>query len=602
MSIKSKIRIQTASEPLVAWVDDGQTLWDAIQASGLWPAGDCGGRGICGKCKVKAAGELSHVTDDEKEYLLPEELAAGFRLACRCQVLGEAQAFLPDTKISTSKSGMLMFENYPGLLPAVNFINACIPRFEKKDPAPLLERIQRVLKNYKMEISPANLNLLNGLDKGDGINITAGTLDDTVIRVFPRHSTSLYGLAIDIGTTSLACVVVDLVSGRLAGQYERPNSQISAGRDILSRVSFAGEKPGNLEILHRQVMGDISEIISEITSDLKIDIEDILEVTVVGNPVMLHLFLGLDPKGLGAAPYTGLFQSAVAVRSDSLGLPINPAGRVYVLPQIAGFLGADIVGCLLVDDIERPGNSLLIDIGTNGEMALRTDRDIAACSVAAGSAFEGGGITCGMVARNGAIDRVWLDEGKIKYSVLGKGKPLGICGSGLVDLLAVLLDIGALDETGLIIPERFSGKYRQSTNGTELIIIPEEESAADTPVVFNQSDVRELQLAKGAVRAGIEILLREEKLQVQDVQEVLLAGAFGNHLNPHSLIKIGMLPGFAPDIIKNFGNAAVRGAVMALISAPERERASEIANRVRAIELANREDFSQLFVESMNLR
>ncbi|MGE5416295.1 MAG: ASKHA domain-containing protein [Acidobacteriota bacterium] len=600
MTEKLKIRIHTASETLIAWVDGGQTLWDAIQSSGLWPTGDCGGRGICGKCKVKAAGKLSPTED--QDHLLPEELAAGFRLACRCQVFGEAEVFLPDTKISTSKLGMLMFETYPGLLPTVNFINASIPRYDKDVPVSLLERIQRVLKNQKIELSPANLNLLHDLDKGDGINITAGTLDDAIVRIFPRHSTSLFGLAVDIGTTSLACVVVDLISGKLSGLYEKPNAQITVGRDILSRVSFAGESPEKLKTLNKLVINDINDILADIKKDLAIDQEDVLEMTVVGNPVMLHLFLGLDPRGLGTAPYTGLFRSAVAVRSETLGLAINPAGRVYVLPQIAGFLGADIVGCLLADDIDRPGTSLLIDIGTNGEMALRSARDIAACSVAAGSAFEGAGITSGMVARNGAIDRVWLNEGEIKYSVLGNTKPIGICGSGLVDLLSVLLEIGVLDETGLIIPERFPGKYRQSKNGLELLIINEEDSANGMPVVFNQGDVRELQLAKGAVRAGVEILLREEKLQVEDVQEVLLAGAFGNHLNPQSLVKIGMLPAFDPNIVKNFGNAAVRGAVMALISVPERERASELAGRVRAIELANRDDFSQLYIESMNLR
>jgi len=284
-----------------------------------------------------------------------------------------------------------------------------------------------------------------------------------------------------------------------------------------------------------------------------------------------------------------------------LGLPMNPAGRVVILPQIGGFLGADVVGCLLAADLEGPGCTLLIDIGTNGEIVLKNNDQYLACSVAAGPAFEGVGITSGMMAVNGAIDRFWIEKGRIRYSVLGGSKPRGICGSGLLDLLAVLLELRVLDETGLIDGSRFPGRCRDSSNGTELVIVEGEDTAEGVPVVINQQDIRQLQLAKGAVRTGVEMLMKEAGLSAADIDEVLLAGSFGNHLHPRSLLRCGMLPGLRTGVIRNIGNAAARGALTALLSLPEREKSKVLAGRVRPLNLADRPDFSEMFLQSMNL-
>ena len=316
---------------------------------------------------------------------------------------------------------------------------------------------------------------------------------------------------------------------------------------------------------------------------------------------MLHLFLGVDPRGLGGAPYTGLFRGATSVRAGSLGLPMHPSGRVLLLPQVAGFLGSDIIACLLAVDDRSPESFLLVDIGTNGEMILKHGNRLWACSVAAGSAFEGGDISSGMVARGGAIDRLWLEDGKIRYNIIGLGKPEGICGSGMIDLLHVLLKMGVLDETGLINPHKFTGSWRETDRGAELIIVEESETAQGVPIVFNQQDVRQLQLAKGAVRAGIDILMKEAGIEAQEIDEILFAGAFGNYLTPDSVMGIGMIPHFAPKQIKAWGNAALRGAAT-LILIPEREKAERLANKVKAVELADHPDFSQVFVERMALK
>ena len=346
-------------------------------------------------------------------------------------------------------------------------------------------------------------------------------------------------------------------------------------------------------------MQDVAGMVENLLAGLDVTAEDILEMTVVGNPVMLHLFLGVDPQGLGRAPYVGLFRETTSVRAGSLGIPMHPAGRVLLLPQIAGFLGSDIIACLLAVDDSSPNCFLLVDIGTNGEMALKNGNRVVACSVAAGSAFEGGDITSGMVARGGAIERFWLEDGKLRHNVIGMGKPEGICGSGMIDLLAVLLNLGVLDETGLINPGRYPGAWRDTERGAELILVDDTETASGVPVVFNQQDVRQLQLAKGAVRAGIDILMKEAGVGPEKIKEVLFAGAFGNYLNSKSVLEIGMIPQFRPERIKAVGNAALRGAISALILVPEREKAQRYANEVITVELADHPDFSRVFVESM---
>ncbi|NLB17858.1 MAG: DUF4445 domain-containing protein, partial [Syntrophomonadaceae bacterium] len=509
MSRLVKVKIYTASEPLVSWIYEGQTVWQAVQKAGVLQRGDCGGRGICGKCKARVEGDVLPLTSEEEELLSIEEKQNGFRLTCKCHVMGETSVFLPEIRIANLKGGLLMFERYPGVLAAIKKVDTHVPPFNRKSPIPLMERVQWSFKDYELDISSANLNQIAELDQGDGFRITGGVLDKNVLRIYPQGQGRFCGLAVDIGTTWISCALIDLVTGELLGEDGVLNSQIEFGRDILARISYVMENNNGIEELNDRVVRDISLMVEELLEDLDIGSEDILEMTVVGNPVMLHLFVGLDPRGLGRAPYVGLFRRSISRRAAALGMPMHPAGRVLILPQVAGFLGSDVVACLLAVEGNSLDNFLILDIGTNGEMVLVKDDDMFACSIAAGSAFEGGGITSGMVARGGAIDRFWLEDDELKYSVLGIESPQGICGSGLVDLLNVLLDLEVIDETGLIQPDKYAGKWHDTPRGTELIIVEETESSQGLPLVLNQQDIRQLQLAKGAVRAGIDILLKE---------------------------------------------------------------------------------------------
>ncbi|NLW44325.1 MAG: DUF4445 domain-containing protein [Syntrophomonadaceae bacterium] len=602
MNNRLKVRIYTASEPLVSWVEKGQTVWDSVQQAGIIQRGECGGRGLCLKCKARVKGEVSPPTDEELSALSPEEVSQGYRLTCKCRVLGETSVFLPDIRVADCKTGLLMYERYPGVLSAVRTVSANIPRFDRTNPIPLLERVREAFKGYDLELTPLDLNLMAELDKGADFKVIGGLLESTVLRIHPEGSGCFLGVALDIGTTSLSCVLVDLVSGELLGEGYTANSQIAYGRDILARISYVMENEQGLKVLQEKVIGDISGMIKTLLAKLNADPEDILEMTVVGNPVMLHLFLGADPRGLGHAPYMGLFRDAFSVPGGNLGMTMHPAGRVRLLPQIAGFLGADIVACLLAVDGGSPPSFLLIDIGTNGEIVLKHKDLLLACSVAAGPAFEGGGITSGMVARTGAIDRFWLEDGKLNYNVIGGVKPEGICGSGLIDLVHVLLETGLLDETGLIHAERYYGAWRDSEKGVELVIVDGSKTESGIPVVFNQEDVRRLQLAKAAVRAGVDILLQEAGIAPEDIGEVMFAGAFGNYLNPKAVLGTGMIPQFQPEAIKAIGNAALRGAIAALLVIPEREKARQYAREIRAVELADHPDFSRVFIAGMELK
>ncbi|MGE5397422.1 MAG: ASKHA domain-containing protein [Chitinophagales bacterium] len=601
MPDKQRVRIHTASETLIAWVPTGYSVWDAVHQAGIWVLGDCGGNGTCGKCKTRIEGCSSPLSPVEEEKLLLEDKAAGYRLACQCRVMANLDIYLPEIRISALKPGLLVFEKFPGILPAVRSVSRHIPRFDREDPVPLLERIKWAFDDYELDILPSNLNTIADLDRGDGFYVNAGLLDSRIIGIHPSNEGSFFGIALDLGTTTLQCIVVDLINGEVLGVNEITNSQIAAGRDILSRISYSIEHDNGLVSLHEMVLTSVRTMIEELAHSLNIDTGSILEMTVVGNPVMLHLFLGLDVRNMGSSPYIGIFRNAVAFRGDTLNLPMNPGGRIYVMPQVGSFLGADVLACLLAVDTEEHEEFLLIDIGTNGEMLLKKDGTIWGCSVAAGGAFEGACITSGMMAAAGAIDRFWIEEGSLRFSVLGTNNPLGICGSGLIDLLACLLDLEAVDVNGLIHPEKYTGQWRDSVNGIELIIAEGSSTGSGLPIVFNQQDVRQLQLAKAAIRTGVDILLNEAGIKAKDVDKVLMAGAFGNHLNPASLLKIGMLPGLDMANFRNIGNAALRGAVTALINLTKRDKASRLAKTIKRLELAEREDFSRMYIDSINL-
>ena len=376
-----------------------------------------------------------------------------------------------------------------------------------------------------------------------------------------------YALAIDIGTTTVVCYLLDGKTGAVLAQSSTMNPQAQFGADVISRIQHVLENQGG-EAMQKCIRNALEKLTADVAAQAGIHPADITVAAIVGNTAMHHLLLGIDPSPLVVPPYMpNVFE---ALEKDI----------ARILPNIAGFVGGDTVGCMVAtrfDALEKL--TLMIDIGTNGEMVLGDKNRRIACSTAAGPAFEGAKISCGMRGAAGAVDHVWLEDGQVKYHVIGDGEALGLCGSGLLDLVAVLLDLEIIDESGYL-EDR---EYR----------------LGDTPVVLTQKDVREVQLAKAAIRAGIELLAQELGVQVESIAQVYLAGAFGNYLTPASACRIGMIPPALLDRIRPIGNAAGEGAKLCALSKAEFTYSQELAKHTDFLELASLPDFQDCYVDAL---
>jgi uncharacterized 2Fe-2S/4Fe-4S cluster protein (DUF4445 family) len=386
------------------------------------------------------------------------------------------------------------------------------------------------------------------------------------------------------------------------------NPQTRYGDDVVSRIQFSTQDERGLQILQGEIVAALNKIIGDTTRAAGVLPENIYGMTVVGNTTMHHLFLGISPAALARSPYVPAATASLCLSAAELGIAIHPEAHVWVLPNIAGWVGADTVGVILATDLPNHEEiALAIDIGTNGEMALGSRKRLIACSTAAGPAFEGAHLSCGMRAADGAIDAVSID-GDVHWHAIGEGAPRGICGSGLVDLIAEMLRSGVIDSTGMMVASdalRTQGqaglaeRVTQEGRQREFSLVGPAEGAGGYPIRVTQRDVRELQLAKGAIRAGIEILMKELGIGPEDVRRVYLAGAFGNYIRPASALAIGLIPRFPNAETIPVGNAAGSGARMALLSTSARERASRIPTQVEYLELSGRPDFQEEFAAAL---
>lgn len=399
------------------WTLIGKSIWEVLELSGMNFDGDCGGRGTCGKCKVRIKGQISELGDQEREHLLPEELKRGERLACYCTVNGSAEVYLDynwsDVYSKGVKNSGFINKNYK---PEVMIREIFIAGKEKDYPIPIMDRLKKALSGYKIELTTENLNELSRVDRmgRPTLELYALVFSDEVVKYIGKNREPVYGLALDIGTTSLFTALIDMETGQVVNVSSQNNMQRVYGNDIISRVSYCMENGDGLEKLQRIVINNINSMIEEMLKEMAATGGNIYKLTVVGNPVMLHFFMGLEVGGFTAAPYTGLFSSGITYSPARLGLNVNPDAEMAVLPQIGGFVGADTISCLLSISPSANNRYLLVDIGTNGEIVVCNRGRMWAASAAAGPAFEGGEISSGMKAGNGAIDKVWLDDGNLK--------------------------------------------------------------------------------------------------------------------------------------------------------------------------------------------
>ena len=586
---------------------EGSTLLDAARSRGICIRSECGGRGICGKCRVFVRGAVSEPTERELEVLPREELERGARLACQARVAGSCVVYVPPE--SRLLRRRILSEGVRAevvVSPAVEKLYLELEAPSISDPTPDFERLARALvEEYGVADLEAPLEVLSQLP---GVLRRAGWKITVVIRRGRElisveegdTRSSLYGLALDIGTSKIACYLVDLSSGDLVGVESAENPQIQYGEDLISRLTYVVQKDGGLEELREAVTRAANRLIRTCCSKAGVAPSAIYEVVVVGNTVMHHIFMGLDPRYLGTSPYVPAAKK-VESKAKNLGLAANEQARVLALPIIARFVGADAVADILATRLyEASEYCLLLDIGTNTEVVLGRRDKMLATSCASGPAFEGGHVEFGTKAVEGAIERVRIDPDtlEVEYETIGDARPIGICGSGVVDAIAELLKCGVVDRRG-VMKEVECPRIRKRREQLEFVVAWREETGIGRDIVITQRDVREIQLAKGAVYAGCSVLMKRLRIDSRDVKKIYIAGAFGTRLNVESAIVIGLIPDVSRDLIEVVGNAAGVGAVMALVSTEERARAEEISRKVEYVELVADPSFKDELRDSL---
>ncbi|MHC6179926.1 ASKHA domain-containing protein [Clostridium sp. JNZ X4-2] len=595
-------------------VSEGSTLKDALVKSGLNFDFPCGGIGKCGKCLVKVLSPKIEALQKESEHLSKNEILEGMHLACLTEIHSNMLVELNMEKNTDYNILQSSVEKNSAILPLLkkDFIQLDLPSLEhqKSDLSRLKEKL--ILKNpdyrgLKIGI-PILQQLPDKLRKAHN-NVTV-IIDKNEILGIEKGNTShkMFGIAFDIGTTTVVGYLMDLYTGKELAVSSSLNPQIKFGADVISRTTYANQNENGLKLLQSTILKLLNELIDDVSKKSNIKKDDIYALTVVGNTCMHHLFLGLTPRYIAAVPYVPVVNESIKLNAPELNLNINPSGRVFALPTIAGFVGADTVAVILATDIDKSKDiKLAVDIGTNGEMVLGSSKKLVSCSTAAGPAFEGAQISSGMRGANGAIDHVCFGE-SMTYTVIGNEKPRGICGSGLLDIIAGFVKTGLINKRGkLLSPDKLTNPAAKNYsnriityNGTNaFLMVPASETVNGNPILITQNDITSIQLAKGAISAGIKILVEKLEINLDDIKEVLLAGAFGNYMNPHSACTIGLIPKELEPKIKMVGNAAGSGAKLALLSQIEFERSDEIANKVTYIELGAQKHFNLEFARGM---
>jgi uncharacterized 2Fe-2S/4Fe-4S cluster protein (DUF4445 family) len=643
LALMNKIKVTLLPEDREIWVPQGEMLSEALLMAGFALETPCAGHGVCGKCKVQVMGALAASTSAsgesaghlelyaaEWQHLSLEEIQQGYRLACQVvlqedvqvRISSEFREVLRKTIDITSTGNGSKFP----LCPLVRKAFLVLPEPTLEDRLGDWERMERGLveKGFLprpdqmergLQLDGAVLQELPRVLRVNNYQVTAVLYDSKLIAVEAGDTTaSSYGIALDIGTTTMVGGLIDLATGEQLAVTSRTNPQRSFGADVISRISFGSQGKSQLEELQSRLLEAVNQMIDELIETAQVDRKHIYEAVVVGNTAIHHLFLGLDPTYLGQGPYVPVVTRPLRVKARQLGIHLRDSSYLYLLPNIAGFVGGDAVGVILSTGLYQSSDiRLAVDIGTNGEIVLGSAQQLLACSTAAGPAFEGARIKHGMRAAEGAIEKVIMEE-DVKVAVIGSVLPVGVSGSGLIDAVAEMLRLGIIDHTGRILsqaelpaelPESIRRRVVKDNNGREFILVWGEESGSSRPITINQEDIRELQLAKGAITAGIKVLQKELAIKKDQIAEVYLAGAFGSCINPVSAMAIGLIPAMPPGRVKAVGNAAGAGAKLALLSRSARKQAAGIAREVRYIELSGRPDFQEAFLNAMyfpNLR
>ncbi|OGO13796.1 MAG: hypothetical protein A2Y53_07945 [Chloroflexi bacterium RBG_16_47_49] len=584
------------------------SVLNAAQDGGIALASICGGVGICDSCKIRLLhGKLTDPTLEEKALFSEGEFQAGFRLACQSFPLSDLTIEIPPESLTAPQR--LQIE---GQAQSVQLDPPVIP-IELDIPEPTITDLRADTMRVKdslvqkgiplpVEFKYLVLKTISPLLRANNWHVSLAMRKGSIVAILPSKS-PLLGLAVDVGTTKLAAYLCDLGTGTILAKTGAMNPQTGFGEDVISRISYSNNVSDGNKVLQSRLIDTLNEAIEELCLNARtlnpiLNSDQIVEAVVVGNTAMHHLFAGLPVHQLGVAPYVPAVSEPLELDAHIIGLKIAPGAKIHLPSNIAGYVGADHVAMLLSTGISfATKTSIAIDIGTNTEITLAHNNQLLSCSCASGPAFEGAHIQAGMRAAPGAIERVQIIHGELRIQTIDNLDPVGLCGSGILDAIACMLDIGVLDHRGSFILDHPS--VRQTGPKREFLLVDHKKTGNGRDLVVSRQDINEIQLAKGAIRAGIEILLEYAGISAEMVEEFIIAGAFGTYINIPSAIRIGMLPALPLIRFHQVGNAAGAGARQMLLSLEQRRLAEEIAKRVHYIELSTYPNFANIFSKSL---
>lgn len=620
-------------EPLSrrAFIFPDKNFYELLTKAGIKIRSLCGGVGSCGKCKIifqKGQDALTPPSKSELNVLSSEELKKGWRLACQTKVRNDFfskfktqepphfRVYLPedllfeDFKILTSglNKGVQLHPN-------IHKYHIKVQKPELNNPYSDLDRILAALKvQFDKENQPsftidyAVLQKIPNILREKDHQITLTILNNgKIIDCEPGNTVdNNFGIAIDIGTTTIVAYLLNLNNGKIYAVASCLNPQTAFGEDVVSRITYASTNQQGLDQLNSRLINALNNLIKKLCKKAKIESSHIYEATVVGNSVMHHLFLNIIPKYIGLSPYIPAIQHSINIQAEKIKLEISKQGNVFVLPLIAGYVGADTIGVMLSSEIDREESlTLAIDVGTNGELIVGNRDILATASCAAGSALEGAHIANGMRAAAGAIDSITIDPDSldVSYTTIKNKSPIGVCGSGLIDCVAEMLKARIISRSGTFNKSLLGNdKLRKTKKGFEFLLVDPSDSSIDHPITISQNDIREIQMAKGAFFSGARIIMQNLERKhdfVGELSQIYLAGAFGNYIKKENAKFIGMIPDIPNEFVHQIGNAAGIGAQNALMDINLRKKAQELLKRTYYVEIALEANFQKEFANAM---
>lgn len=621
-----KVTFNHQAEPVV--VKSGTLITEAARLAGIEINQPCGGQGRCGRCVVQVIeGKVRHRS---ALRLSAEDISLGFCLACQSVIEGDISVVVPEQekierRLVTDRTAVEV-EPIPGYSPEYQqTLKRYFFKFSEPDYEDQTDDLSRLQKQLRIEFGFDDVEIPLSLLKKIGSVFREGDWQATVyldvmsshegeqkvrmVEILPFHcedDSPMWSAAIDIGTTTVTLWLVDLRTGIVHSQVAEYNAQIRRGEDVISRIIYADKEDG-LKELQELVVGTINQLMETACKRVKhfrVTPHDVLKLTIAGNTTMMHLFLGIPPSYIRLVPFVPTFNQAPIVRAKELGLIANPHAIVDCLPGVASYVGADITAGVLSAGVEDTDKlTLFLDVGTNGEMVLGSKEWLVTCACSAGPAFEGAGVRDGMRATSGAIEEVWIHSETYEptYRVIGGGKPRGICGSGLISLLAEMFMTGVVDKAGNLNTNMSTPRIREGDHGLEYVVAWKDETEHGRDIVITRVDVDNLLRAKAAIYAGFQVLAQSVGVPLEETEQVLIGGSFGKYLNIEKSIQIGLLPDLPWEKFNFLGNTAVKGAYFALLSQDHRERIREIASKMTYIELSADNTFYEAFMSAMFL-